>query len=97
MEWYEEFKIGQEVRVVKKVECWKYCGGSTDWNSQFMDGTLGKVYKIIEIEETAGYKLHTQIPTPYDRYLYDYYYPVESLTCVNVKGQQLLFSFMEKN
>ena len=95
MKWYEKFKVGQEVKVVKKVARWSYGGGSTSW-AYNMDFTMGKVYKIIEVDNRAGYRLHTQLKSntfPGDNYLYDFYYPVESLACVG--EEQLVFDFME--
>lgn len=92
MEWFEKFKVGQNVRVVKKVLIWKLPnGGGCSWNDD-MDITVGKVYKILEIIKETGYKLLTENNT-YNNW--NYWYPAESLACVNVKGKQLLFDFME--
>ena len=87
MNWYEKFKVGQKVRVVKKVNHWD----GADWVTE-MNQTMGKVYKIVQINKGVGYRLSTQIRVDFSRTLWDYYYPVESLACV--KGEQLLFSFM---
>ena len=95
MQWYEKFKVGQQVKVVKRVGCWVFPrphGGGCNWTSD-MDETVGKVYKIVEIDKFVGYRLDTQISDIYypdDAEKYDYYYPVESLAGV---GGQLVFSF----
>jgi hypothetical protein len=99
MEWFEKFKVGQEVRVVKKVPCWVLPDdGGTNWNNEYMDKTIGSVYKIIRIDDFVGYLLFTQISVVSEGYtcLFDYWYPVESLESVNVKGQQLVFNFMKE-
>lgn len=99
MKWYEQFKVGQEVKVIKKVLCWKLSdGGGCSWNEHFMDETIGKVYKIIEIKKYVGYKLSTQINRNKfgDRHNMDFWYPVEALVLFKVKGQQLLFNFMDE-
>ena len=92
MEWYEKFKVGQKVRVVKKVLVWKLPdGGGTGWNPHYMDKTIGNVYEIREIRKRTGYQLGTGeggLPM-------NYWYPVESLVLERVKGEQLLFSFMK--
>ena len=99
MKWYEKFKVGQKVRVVKKVTSWRldnyngdgHTGRGATWVSD-MDKTIGKVSTIIFIDTDVGYRLETRKDT---HYKYNYWYPVESLEEVNVKGRQLLFSFME--
>lgn len=82
MKWYEKFKVGQNVRVVKKVMNWhfdKYTGGSrgrgADW-VYGMDKTIGKVYRIVRIDADVGYRLETDKVPPSK---YNYWYPVESL------------------
>lgn len=84
--WYDKFKVGQRVRVVKKVKRWDY-GIRTGWTDN-MDKTLNKIYEIIDIVPPCGYLLKTNIGAWGD----DYYYPVESLR--SVAGEQLVFSFM---
>ena len=96
MEWFKKFKIGQEVRVVKKIAKWGYEGMGASWNDWGMNKTIGKVYKIIEIEKSTGYRLHTKLPVGYADDLWDFWYPMESLEAVNVKGRQLLFEFMSE-
>ena len=90
MEWHEKFKVGERVKVVKKVSRWKY-GNSVTWNLEGdMDSTVGKIYKIVQINRDIGYQLLTKYDTYHKQ---DYWYPVESLR--TLVGQQLLFSFME--
>lgn len=91
MKWYEKFRVGQKVRVVKKVAAWKLPGGGTTWNSRFMDRSVGRVYKIVEIHKGTGYRLETR-----KELNYAFWYPVESLEEINVKGKQLLFNFMNE-
>ena len=96
MKWYEKFKVGQEVRVVRKTAKWRFdnwegCGLSgrgAEWTGD-MDKTIGKVYEIIEINTDVGYKLATMKDTHYE---YNYFYPIESLACI--VGRQLEFAFM---
>ena len=94
MEWYKKFKVGQKVRVVKRVDNWNYAGKQTGWNRQYMDRTIGQVYKITKISRETGYRLETQIPADWGVGLYDYWYPAESLESPIKVGEQLLFSFM---
>lgn len=90
MKWYEKFKVGEKVRVVKKVPEWKY-GQLVQWNLEGeMDKTIGNVYKIVQINRGLGYQLLTQYDTYHKQ---DYWYPVESLG--TLVGVQLLFNFME--
>ena len=90
MKWYEKFKVGRKVRVIKKVRVWKLCGGGgTCWNSAYMDKTIGNVYEIRKIDKHIGYQLGTRGEVPMD-----YWYPAESLALDRVKGEQLLFNFM---
>lgn len=101
MKWYKKFKVGQEVRVIQKVSYWRLPeGGGSSWNPRYMDKTIGKVYKIIEIKKQTGYKLFTQIDAGDNSHvLYrfvDFWYPAESLEEINVKGKQLLFNFMNE-
>ena len=88
MKWYEKFKVGQKVKVVKKVNHWD----GADWVEN-MNQTVGKIYKVAKIDKSAGYRLSTQIPVAFSATLWDYCYPIESLSCV--KGEQLLFNFMK--
>lgn len=89
MKWYEKFKVGQKVRVVRKTKTWEFPdGGGCDWNSDYMNQTIGKIYRIVEVNKKVGYRLET-----YFEIGSDYFYPVDSLA--GVKGEQLLFSFME--
>ena len=91
MKWYEKFKVGQKVRIIKKVSTWILPGGGgTKWSSRYMDGTIGKVYEIRRIDRGIGYQLGTGIEGGMN-----YWYPVESLAPERVKGEQLLFSFMK--
>lgn len=82
------FKVGDRVKVIKKVQYWKVCS----WNDTYMDKTIGRVYKIILVREDRGdYRLETKIEGKRcDDY--NFYYPQESLQRVN---EQLLFSFMK--
>lgn len=88
MKWYEKFKVGQKVTVVKKILRWKYYY-AIDWNREGdMDSTIGGTFTINEIDKEIGYCLSTGNVVSQD-----YWYPAESLACV--KGEQLLFSFMD--
>jgi len=82
MKWHEKFKVGQKVKVIRKIKYWN----GVSWNSGQMDNTIGKVYTIVQVDEKYGYQLQTHN-------IYGYWYPLESLSYV--KGEQLLFSFME--
>jgi len=94
MKWYEKFKVGQKVKVVRKIVEWTFPNGSgCSWFSEDMDGTIGKLYKIIEVSKNIGYRLHIQIPFNGVGESYDYWYPVESLA--GIKGEQLTFAFMQ--
>ncbi len=95
MEWYNKFKVGQKVRVVRGVSNWVYSMEQTNWNNKYMDRTIGQVYEIKEISRERGYKLHTQIPVDWCDKLYNYWYPAESLESPIKVGEQLLFSFMD--
>lgn len=97
MKWYEKFKVGQRVRVVKKVVRWRYdnysgdgyTGRGASWVVD-MDGSIGKVYKIIDIDSDVGYLLEP------DKRAFNqggYWYPVEALR--GLVGEQLTFSFYE--
>ena len=91
MEWYNKFKVGQRVRVVKKISSWRLPGNaSTTWVDD-MDKTIGKTYKIKSIKREVGYELCTKKDTYYE---HNYWYPMESLCGINIKGEQLLFNFM---
>jgi len=88
VEWYNKFKVGQRVKVVKKVSSWRYGGGfRVGWNTD-MNKTIGKIYKIKSIDKNVGYELRTKKDTYHK---HNYWYPVESLVCI---GEQLLFNFM---
>lgn len=90
MKWYHKFKVGQEVRVIKKISAWRaYDGGYKIGWSTDMDKTIGKFYKIKSVDRFVGYELWTKGDTYYK---YNYWYPMESLSYV--KGRQLLFDFM---
>jgi len=89
MKWYEKFKVGQEVKVTKKVIVWRFPNdGGCSW-ARGMDETVGKIYKIVDIDVHIGYRLDTD-----SKVEYDYWYPVESLQ--GMAGIQLLFNFMER-
>ena len=92
MQWYEKFKVGQEVRVVKKVNSWKLDGCTTKWNTAGdMDVTIGKTYKIKQINKRVGFQLWTARDV---RYKCNYWYPLEAIQVP--KGVQLLFDFMSQ-
>ena len=92
MEWYNKFKVGQGVKVVKKVVRWKFDnGGGAGWNTGgFMDKTVGKVYTIVSIDNYIGYLLSTR-----DAVGSNYWYPVVALQESVKVGEQLLFDFMK--
>ena len=94
MKWYEKFKVGQKVKVVRKVDVWSFNErGGASWVSG-MDNTIGKLYEIVQINKDVGYQLLTD-ETAGDTFYYypmNYWYPLESLG--HIKGEQLLFSFM---
>ncbi len=93
MKRYEKFKVGQKVRVVEKVQRWRFNGGGgADWAYQ-MDKTIGKVFEIIEIDKYIGYRLETR---DFNNYDFNYWYSVESLQKSVLVGEQLLFSFMSE-
>lgn len=100
MKWFERFKAGQEVRVVKAITSWRFdnfngdslTGRGATWVSD-MDKTIGKVFTIIFIDSDIGYRLETR---EYTHYKYNYWYPAESLEEINVKGRQLMFNFMSE-
>ena len=83
MKRYEKFKVGQEVRVVRKIAVWQ----GASWVSG-MNKTMNKIYKIKDVDEYIGCLLDTANDAGRS-----YWYSSESLACV--VGQQLLFSFME--
>ena len=83
------WKIGQLVKVVKKVQGWRDKSAEfyTDWISD-MDKCIGNVYKIVAIEQ-EGYKLNTsEIGCDYN-----YYFHPDSLS-LYLPNSQLLFGFM---
>lgn len=92
MEWYNKFKVGQEVRVVEKIQDWRFNGrGGATWVCQ-MDRTINKVFRIIDINADRGYLLNTSgIGLEWN-----YWYPVESLQEPAFVGEQLLFDFMSE-
>lgn len=53
MKWYDKFKVGQKVRVVKKIQEWDYDDMGASWNDGGMDKTMSKVYKIIRFDIQA--------------------------------------------
>ncbi len=55
-----------------------------------MDITIGKVYKIKQIQKYSGFQLWTEKDV---KYKCNYWYPVEVL--VGVKGEQLTFAFWQ--
>ena len=86
----KKFKVGQRVRVIKKVQSWNSSHGV--W-CNCMDWSLGKVYTVLEVTN-----IDYLLDTAYDlnNYLvYNYFYPEESLEAEIEIGQQLLFPFME--
>lgn len=85
MKWFGKFKIGQKVKVVKKIGQWN----GVLWAEKNMNRTINKTYKIIQIDPTHGYQLFTEGEF---RFGQNYWYPEESLVCV--KDTQLLFNFM---
>lgn len=93
MEWHKKFKVGQEVKVTKKIQSWDDGIFGTSWDDRYMDKTIGRVYKIKKISPILGYQLLTENDFPLDSF--NYWYPVESLEAVITKGQQLTFDFME--
>ena len=93
MNWYEKYKVGQKVKVVKKVESWGYPDywyGAT-W-ARAMNETIGNVYKIVGIDKKIGIRLLTKSES-LSSLKYNYWYPVESLADVKVKGEQLYFDY----
>ena len=95
--WIPKYKVGQEVRVVKKIDTWHYNGHGMGWNTNGqMDGTIGKVYTIMEIDKGCGYKLNTQVIIEYSHMKWDFWYPDEALKLKTVKGEQYLFDFMKE-
>ena len=78
------FKVGDKVKVVKRAEnkllSWVYS----------MNQTIGNTYIIMSIGSYGNvkgtYKIQTETGI--------WYYLPESLKKVSVKGEQLLFSFM---
>lgn len=90
MQWFEKFKVGQKVRVVKKVISWRVGNHTTKWNLVGdMDITIGKIYEIKQICKTIGFQLKTKKDV---KYKCNYWYPVEALQ--GIAGTQLLFNFM---
>ena len=93
MNWCEKYKVGQKVKVVKKVKSWggpMYSYGA-HW-PQAMNETIGNVYEIVEIDKKTGIRLLTKSES-LNSLRYNYWYPVESLADVKVKGEQLYFDY----
>lgn len=89
MKWYNKFNVGQKVRVIRKISYWSFPnGGRCSWVNS-MDTTIGRAYKIEQIRTDAGYLLNT-----HNEVISNYWYPMESLA--SVKGEQLMFNFMNK-
>ncbi len=92
----DKFKIGQRVRVVKRVNGWSYYGKHTPWDDK-MDGLIGLEFTIIYISKVddfggcSGYRLNTQ-----EKIEWDCWCPEESLKAEIVVGEQLQFDFMEE-
>lgn len=94
MEWYEKFKINQEVKVIRKVVSWRYSGCIINWNrAGDMDITIGKFYKIKQIRKRIGFQLWTEKDTKYN---HNFWYPLEALQEPLLVGEQLLFNFMNE-
>lgn len=88
MIWYEKYKVGMEVKVIKKVDSWNYGCGEIRWNKH-MDKTINRVYEVVDIDEDCGCKLFTR------KYIgYNFWYPLEYLAYFWPNGQQLVFDFM---
>lgn len=84
MEQHEKFKVGQDVRVVRKVKSWP----GASWVSG-MDKTINKIYKIKQTDGYIGCLLDTVNDAGRS-----YWYSPESLACE--VGKQLLFDFMKE-
>ena len=95
----KKFKVGQRVRIIKKVDSWTYYGIRTPWWAGLNDNNdgIGNVYTIIAIagkggiDFCSGYRLNTET----FECDWNAFYPEESLEAEIEIGQQLLFSFME--
>jgi len=98
MKWYKKFKVGQEVKVVRKINVWQFdnhrtgflMGRGASWATE-MDMTIGKIFKIVNIDTDVGYRLETRKVNSIG---YNYWYPVEALQAL--AGKQLEFGFMNE-
>ncbi len=82
-----KYKIGDGVKVVKRIRLWD--GPQGMWISA-MDTTLDKYFTIFQIGE-SGYLLNTKICTGIR---FNYWYSADSF---DVKiGEQLVFDFMKE-
>lgn len=94
------FKVGDRVKVIKRVGSWSYGGISTAWDST-MDKSIGKVYTIVDIaieeyiEACSGYRLNTAGTQDGRKDGWNAFYPEESLEHYPKLGQ-LQFSFMKE-
>ncbi len=77
-------KVGDKVKVVRRS-----IRGELYW-SPSMDRTIGKVYTVLEISLQWGLRLNTELDTSYN-----YLYPPKGVSKIKIRGQQLLFNFME--
>lgn len=90
MKWYEKFKVGQKVKVIRKVVSWEIDGCTRRWNTAGdMNITIGKVYEIKQIQNGVGFQLRTEKDVGYKC---NYWYPIEALQ--GLAGTQLEFAFM---
>jgi len=104
-----KFKVGQRVRVVKKIDSWLLDGVRTRWDG-FMDNTIGRIYTIIGISVSKsspnlGYILNTaqdlkhlygnEWNSYYPEERWNFNYLPESLELEIAVGQQLEFDFMK--
>ena len=59
MKWCEKFRVGQKVKVVKKITSWQfenydsYRGRGADWADD-RDKTIGKVVRVVRIDSDIG-------------------------------------------
>ena len=78
------FKVGDKVKVMRRsIE------GEIYWNP-LMNKAIGKVYTILEFSYLGDVRLNTKLDTHYN-----FLYPPKGISKVKIKGQQLLFNFME--
>lgn len=88
-----KYKVGDMVRVVKKIKTWKFSNGGGNTWTKYMDKTIGNVYTIIKIDKYIGYLLETQAYIGNLDGRYNFWYPIESLG-MSI-GEQLMFDFKE--